>query len=249
MLSKIKALAVVFVLLLCSGTLIRIMLSREDMPGKSAIDIVAVNFETTASEAAQTEKSGKENPAESAHTTETEKRVYTETEIPAEYTAEIPEFPINLNTATAEELAHLPGIGMKTAEEIISYRENKGGFTNRKQLLDIKGIGNAKYSEIYDLVYLDVETEYVYVTEEQQESAEEEYPEEPPPVIDINTASAEDFAKLPGVDINLGQRITDLRREIGGFRNKLELLYTEGMTDDLFVSIQEFLVCESAYSE
>lgn len=249
MLSKIKALAVVFVLLLCSGTLISIMLSREDMPGKSAIDIVAVNFETTASEAAQTEKPSTENPAESAHTTETETGVYAVTEEPAGFTMEIPEFPINLNTATAEELAHLPGIGMKTAEEIISYRENKGGFTNRKQLLDIKGIGDAKYSEIYDLVYLDVETEYVYVTEEQQESAEEEYPEEPPPVIDINTASAEDFAKLPGVDISLGQRITDLRREIGGFRNKLELLYTEGMTDDLFVSIQEFLVCESAYSE
>lgn len=251
MMSKIKALAVVLVLLICSGTLIRIIFSREDTPERSAIDVVEVNFETTASRITQTEKPATVKPAESAYIPESETRVYTETEKTTEYTLESTEFPLNLNTATAEELAQLPGIGEKTAAEIIAYRENTGGFTNRKQLLDIKGIGAAKYSEIYDLVYLDVETEYIYVPEEREEEEyrEEECEEEPPPVIDINTAGAEDFAKLPGVDISLGQRIVDLRREIGGFKNKLELLYTEGMTDNLFVSIQEFLVCESAYFE
>ena len=133
---------------------------------------------------------------------------------------------------------------------------NYGMGTKVKVILDQKielqvNEDVAKYSEIYDLVYLDVETEYIYIPEEREEEKyrEEEYEEEPPSVIDINTASAEDFAKLPGVDISLGQRIVDLRREIGGFKNKLELLYTEGMTDNLFVSIQEFLVCESAYFE
>jgi competence protein ComEA len=48
---------------------------------------------------------------------------------------------INLNTATAEELAQLKGIGEKLAQRIIEYREQHGPFENIEDILQVKGLG------------------------------------------------------------------------------------------------------------
>lgn len=49
--------------------------------------------------------------------------------------------PLNLNSATAEQLDDLPGIGPALAERIIAYRAENGAFTRVDQLNDVKGIG------------------------------------------------------------------------------------------------------------
>ncbi len=50
--------------------------------------------------------------------------------------------PININTASAEQLSErLNGVGMKRAENIIQYRDANGEFTSVEQLLSVKGIG------------------------------------------------------------------------------------------------------------
>lgn len=48
---------------------------------------------------------------------------------------------VNINTATAEQLAALPGIGPVKAKAIIDYRKKNGKFTNIKDLVNVKGIG------------------------------------------------------------------------------------------------------------
>jgi len=48
---------------------------------------------------------------------------------------------ININTATVEELTQLKGIGEKTAEKIIQFREEHGLFKNVADLEQVKGIG------------------------------------------------------------------------------------------------------------
>lgn len=63
--------------------------------------------------------------------------------------------PINLNTATALELTRLDGVGEVTAERIIAYREENGGFTMVEELLDINGIGEKKFSAIEPYVTVD----------------------------------------------------------------------------------------------
>lgn len=56
---------------------------------------------------------------------------------------------VNLNTASVEELATLPGIGQATAEKIVDYRA-KHGFKDTRELMNIKGIGEKKYEKLKD---------------------------------------------------------------------------------------------------
>jgi len=52
------------------------------------------------------------------------------------------ELPIDINTATADQLAAaLVGIGSAKAEDIVTYRNQHGGFSSVDELLNIKGIG------------------------------------------------------------------------------------------------------------
>jgi competence protein ComEA len=62
---------------------------------------------------------------------------------------------INLNTAGIKELTQLPGIGEKTAESILELRKKKGKFTKLNDLLDVKGIGDSKFSNIKKYIYID----------------------------------------------------------------------------------------------
>jgi competence protein ComEA len=59
---------------------------------------------------------------------------------------------INLNTATAEQLETLPGVGPKTAERIIEYRTKSGGFKRIEDLMNVKGIGEKSFLKLKPLV-------------------------------------------------------------------------------------------------
>lgn len=55
---------------------------------------------------------------------------------------------ININTATAEELDELPGIGPSKAKAIVDHRLKIGGFSTLEQLMDVKGIGPAIFAKM-----------------------------------------------------------------------------------------------------
>jgi competence protein ComEA len=59
---------------------------------------------------------------------------------------------VNLNTATAEELDALPGIGPVYAQRIIAYREANGPFEDVGEVMEVQGIGPACYEGIKDRV-------------------------------------------------------------------------------------------------
>ncbi|CAN5510876.1 hypothetical protein BH10ACT3_BH10ACT3_01320 [soil metagenome] len=63
-----------------------------------------------------------------------------------------PSAPVDLNTATIEQLDELPGVGPATAQAIVSFRESEGRFTSVDALLDVRGIGDAKLEALRDLV-------------------------------------------------------------------------------------------------
>ena len=63
-----------------------------------------------------------------------------------------PAGPLDLNTATVAQLEELPGVGPATAQAIVAAREELGGFRSVEDLLDVRGIGPAKFEALRDLV-------------------------------------------------------------------------------------------------
>ncbi len=59
---------------------------------------------------------------------------------------------VNLNTASAEELKTLPGIGEATAAAIIEERERGGPFTSVEDVMRVSGVGEKKYERLRELV-------------------------------------------------------------------------------------------------
>ena len=59
---------------------------------------------------------------------------------------------INLNTATAEELQTLEGVGEKKAEQIIAYREAHDGFKKLDEIKEVSGIGAKRFETLQDKI-------------------------------------------------------------------------------------------------
>lgn len=59
---------------------------------------------------------------------------------------------INLNTATAEQLMTLPGIGEARAADILAYRAKIGQFTDIEELMNVTGIGEARFERVKDKI-------------------------------------------------------------------------------------------------
>lgn len=65
-----------------------------------------------------------------------------------------PQAPVNLNTATLEQLDALPGVGPATVQKIIDYRTQNGGFKSIDDLKNVSGIGDVKFAALKDVVTL-----------------------------------------------------------------------------------------------
>ena len=59
-----------------------------------------------------------------------------------------PQRPVNLNTASVTELMQLPRVGQKTAERIVTFRKQHGGFQRPEELMNVKGIGEKSYAKL-----------------------------------------------------------------------------------------------------
>jgi len=60
--------------------------------------------------------------------------------------------PVNLNTATAEQLESLPGIGARTAALIIEYRQKNGAFKKVEDLMNVRGVGEKSFLKLKPLI-------------------------------------------------------------------------------------------------
>lgn len=161
-------------------------------------------------------------------------------------------YPLDLNAATAEELETLPGVGAILAERIVSYREAVGGFQTLEELQQVNGIGSGIYSQIAPYLFIIGELQTISPESELPEATDAAAPELEPetalesasasiPRLDINIATAEDFQKLPNITQEQAEAIVRLRTQIQYFQNIYELLYADGMTDRLFLSIRDYL--------
>ena len=62
---------------------------------------------------------------------------------------------VNVNTASAEELSLLPGVGPSRARAIIELRQQRGGFKRVEDLLEVKGIGESSLAKLKPYLAVD----------------------------------------------------------------------------------------------
>jgi competence protein ComEA len=74
-------------------------------------------------------------------------------------TAPSPVEIVNLNLATAAQIASLPGIGPKTAELIVQYRQKNGPFKKIEEIMNVRGVGEKSFLRIKDRLTVAVKPE------------------------------------------------------------------------------------------
>ncbi len=59
---------------------------------------------------------------------------------------------ININTASAEELVQIPGVGQALARRIIDFREKNGPFQKVEDIMKVRGIGEKNFKKMKDSI-------------------------------------------------------------------------------------------------
>ena len=73
--------------------------------------------------------------------------------------AAAPTAPVNLNSATIDQLQTLPGIGRATAQRILDYRQKSGGFKKIEELMNVKGIGEKSFLKLKPLIVVSAKSD------------------------------------------------------------------------------------------
>jgi len=61
---------------------------------------------------------------------------------------------VNINQASATQIAYLPRIGAKAADRIVEYRKAHGSFGKAEELMEVKGVGERRYAELKPYIAL-----------------------------------------------------------------------------------------------
>ena len=144
-------------------------------------------------------------------------------------------FPININTATSEELQALPGIGEAKAAAIIAYREEHGAFGDTSEIMNVSGIGEKIFERIRDSI---TTGGYTSPREETSRSDDTEQPEPPAALININTATSEELQALSGIGEAKAAAVIAYREEHGAFGDISEIMNVSGIGEKIFEKIR-----------
>lgn len=129
--------------------------------------------------------------------------------------------PIELNRADSAELRRVVGIGEKTVEAILDYRERLGGFVRVEQLAEVQGVTESNYEKILKQIYCD--------------SCEIRK-------IDINFADPKEWVGHPYIGPEALRKLTNIRKLKGGWSTAEELIEDKIFTKKEAMKLAPYLV-------
>ena len=145
---------------------------------------------------------------------------------------------LDLNTATAEELDQLPGIGEVLSSRIVKFRDAKKGFTSLDDLKQVYGLSPETFEAI--LPYLTLSPPAVAepappaFADGGPRTAPEPAPAKAIPTakIDLNTADSATLVTIPGIGSSTAKGILGLRRRLGFFSDPDLVRYVYGVREE-----------------
>lgn len=158
---------------------------------------------------------------------------------------ELPDVPqasllkIDINTADSADWTQLPGIGKVLAARIVKYRSSRGGFRAVEDLSSVYNLPPEVLDNIKTQLYVDS------LTIPREPVARRSNPNFQTgfqgPAIDINTATAAELAKLPGIGTVLSQRIIKFRDSRQGYKSVDELKLVYQLSPEVYNDIRQYL--------
>lgn len=130
---------------------------------------------------------------------------------------------LDINTATAEQLMQIPGIGHSLPYRIINYREKSGGFFELNQLRQTWGMTDSIFQLI--IPFLKIESATIKK-------------------ININTATDYELSKIPFMSKEVSKAIVMYRNQHGSFQKVEDIKKIVFINEEMYLKISPFLVTQ-----
>ena len=150
-------------------------------------------------------------------------------------------FSFDPNTLTPEGWKKL-GLSDRTIRTIFNYRSKGGRFRLPEDIRKIWGIQKELAEQLVPYVQIRETVPNTFFYNKKEDKPVPKHPV----VIDINTASPEEWQVLPGINPYMAERIVKYRERVGGFAGLDQVKKTYGMSDSVFTLINPYLKTDPA---
>ncbi len=158
---------------------------------------------------------------------------------------EINRSPVSLfffdpNTLAPDQWLRL-GIPEKTVRTLVNFRNKGGQFRVPEDLRKIWGLRKADADRLVPYIRIKAQQEGQYTSRFSLPAREKKARGKTIAVIEVNTATAEEWEALPGIGKVLANRLIKYREKLGGFTSLGQVKKTYGISDSVFVQIEPYL--------
>ncbi|WNJ18564.1 helix-hairpin-helix domain-containing protein [Pontibacter sp. G13] len=148
---------------------------------------------------------------------------------------------LDINLADSAAFSQLPGIGPVLSQRIVRFRDKSGGFESVEDLKKTYGLSEETFEAIQSRLFVNE----VFISERKARPASSTRQAAPIEVIDVNTATAEEFKTLPGIGTTLSNRIVNYRNSIGGFQSIEDLKRVYHLSPETYAGISQYLAVKT----